>query len=258
MIAESVAQRLRLPRTPSSTAIFGVGGARTGVSRGRVAVNVFSRDGRYALAVSTLVLPCLTLYSEASEGAARSWPHLDELDLADPEFHRRDPVELLLDIYLDFTMPEDLRRGGPHEPGAQLTRFGWVLLGVVGACHVATPVSSLQCTAIDDLASLVRRFWETEEPPRAALPLTPDEQECHFVRTHERLSDGRYQVRLPLRQGLPDLSSTRRAASRLLDVMRRRFDRDREFGTLYRAFMREYITLGHMSPVARFCNSLYF
>lgn len=64
---------------------------------------------------------------------------------------------------------------------------------------------------------------------------------------HERLSDGRYQVRLPLRSEPPDLSSTRRAATRLLAVMRCRFERDRDFGLLYRAFMNEYITLGHVT-----------
>lgn len=103
-----------------------------------------------------------------------------------------------------------------------------------------------------DLVDIVRRFWESEEPPRSALPLTADEQECedHFVSTHERLPDGRFQVRLPLRAELPELSSTRRAASRLLDVMRRRFSREHDFARLYRAFMSEYLSLGHMSPVA--------
>ncbi|XP_029167435.1 uncharacterized protein LOC114937932 [Nylanderia fulva] len=254
LIAESLAQRLRLPRTPSSVAIFGVGGIQTGVTHGRITATVSSRDGHFALAVSPLVFPRLTVYGGTSEGEARSWPHLDGLELADPEFHRRDAVELLLgaDVYLDLALPEGFRRGGPREPGALLTRFGWVLLGVVGAGHVAAPVSSLQCSTGDDLVALVRRFWETEEPPRAALPLTADKQECedHFVRTHVQLEDGRYQVRLPFRPGLPDLSSTRRAASRLLDVMRRRFIQDREFGLLYRDFMNEYLTLGHMSPVS--------
>ena len=254
LIAESLAQRLRLPRTPSSVAIFGVGGVQTGVSRGRIGATVFSRDGQFALAASPLVLSRLSVYCGPSESEARSWPHLDGLNLADPEFYRRDPVELLLgaDVYLDLALPEGLRRGGPQEPGALLTRFGWVLLGVVGACPVSGPVSSLQCSAMNDLVDLVRRFWEAEEPPRATLPLTADEQECedHFVRTHERLPDGRYRVRLPLRTGMPDLGATRRAASRLLDVMRRRFARDQEFARMYRAFMSEYIALGHMSPVA--------
>ncbi|XP_029175121.1 uncharacterized protein LOC114943637 [Nylanderia fulva] len=257
LIAESLAQRLCLPRTPSSVAIFGVGGIQSGVSRGRTAVTVFSRDGHFALAASPLVLPRLTVYGGILEGKARLWPHLDDLDLADSEFHRQDPVELLLgaDVYLDIVMPEGLCRGGPQEPEALLTRFGWVLLGAVGACHITNPVSSLQCITVEDLAELVRRFWETEELPRAVLPLTADEQVCedHFLRTHRRLADGRYQVRLPLRSRLPDLSSTHRAASRLLDVMRRRFNRDDNFGVLYRDFMSiifEYITFEHMTLAA--------
>ncbi|KMQ90572.1 bel12-ag transposon polyprotein [Lasius niger] len=252
LIAESLAQRLRLPRTPSSVAIFGVGGVQTGCSRGRVTVSVLSRSGDFSLAVSPLVLPRLSIYGGASDGESRSWSHVTGLLLADPEFHLQDPVELLLgaEVYSSLVLP-DLRRGGPTEPIAQQTRLGWVLLGSVGVYHAMTPVTSLQCSAVADLSDLVRRFWETEEPPRAPIPLTADEAECeeHFQRTHVRLADGRYQVRLPVRTGLPDLTSTRRAAFRLLEVMTRRFARDSAFGERYRVFMSEYLALGHMSPV---------
>jgi len=253
LIAESLAQRLRLPRSPSSVAIYGVGGVQTGYSRGRVVVSVLSRAEHFALTVAPLVLPRLSIYSGAAGGASHSWPHVNGLELADPEFQRRDPVELLLgaDVYGSIALP-DIRRGNPSEPIAQLTRLGWVLLGAVSASHAAYPVSALQCSTVADLNDMVRRFWEAEEPPRAPLPLTAEEAACedHFSRTHVRLADGRYQVRLPLRSEVPDLASTRRAASRLLEVMARRFIRDCTFGDRYRSFMSEYLTLGHMSPVA--------
>lgn len=161
-------------------------------------------------------------------------------------------MELLLgaEVYSSLALP-DLRRGSSTEPIAQQTRLGWVLLGPVGACYTVTPVTLMQCSAAADLGDLVRRFWEAEEPPRAPLPLTADEAECeeHFTRTHERLADGRYQVRLPVRTGLPDLASMRRAASRLLEAMTRRFARDGAFGERYRAFMSDYLALGHMSSI---------
>ena len=37
--------------------------------------------------------------------------------------------------------------------------------------------------------------------------------------------------------------------------MTRRFDRERDFGELYRDFMREYLSLGHMSPAPRLPSS---
>ncbi|XP_011858557.1 PREDICTED: uncharacterized protein LOC105556094 [Vollenhovia emeryi] len=252
LVAESLAQRLRLPRTPSSVAIYGVGGIQTGHSRGRVVVSVHSQSGDFSVMVSPLVLPRLTVYSGASGAEARAWPHVTGLELADPEFIRQYPVELLLgaEAYPSIVLPE-LRRGGASEPIAQRTRLGWVLLGAVGTCHAVNPVTSMQCTTVAELGDLVRRFWEAEEPPRAPLPLTDDEAECeeHFARTHERLPDGRYQVRLPTRPGLPNLAPTHRAAARLLEVMTWRFARDRPFGERYRAFMSDYLALGHMSPV---------
>lgn len=253
LIAESLAQRLRLPRTPTSVAIFGVGGIQTGFSRGRVAVRLTARREDFALTVSALVLPRLSAYSGVGEEGFRSWSHVRGLDLADPDFANRDPAEMLLgaEAYADIVLPE-LRRGGPLEPIAQQTRLGWILLGAIAAGHAATSVVSLQCSPTDDLTTMVRRFWECEEPPRVALPLSADDQECeeHFSRTYCRLPLGRYQVRLPVRSGLPDPVSTRRAAARMLAVVIRRFERDVAFRDLYRAFMAEYCSLDHMSPVS--------
>ncbi|KMQ88090.1 hypothetical protein RF55_12480 [Lasius niger] len=226
LIAESLAQRLRLPRTPTSVSIFGVGGVHEGLSRGRVAFTLSARSGQFAFSVSSLVLPRLSVYSGVMEGETRSWPHVHGLELADPEFFSRDPIELLLgaEAYATIVLPE-LRRGGPLEP----------------------------CSPVEDLATAVRRFWEWEEPPHVPVPLSASEQECedHFLRTHRRLPDGRYQVRLPARADLPDLGFTRRAASRMLDVMARRFERDVDFRDKYRDFMDDYIARGHMSPVPR-------
>lgn len=249
LIAESLAQRLRLPRSPSSVAIFRDGGIQTGHSRGRVVVSVLSRTERFALSMTSLVLPRLSTYNGASGMTSRSWPHVDGLELADPEFHRQDPVELLLgaDAYTSIALPE-LRRDTP----SKRSKPTWVLLGTVGAGPASNPVTSLQCCAVAELSDLVRQFWEAEEAPRAPLPLTADEAECeeHFSRTHTRLANGCYQVRLPVRSDVPDLTSTRRNASRLLEVMTRRFARDIAFGERYRTFMSDYLALGHMSPIA--------
>lgn len=58
-------------------------------------------------------------------GDACSWPHIVNLELADPDFRSWDSIELLLgaDAYASVILLE-LRRGGPFEPTAQHTRFG--------------------------------------------------------------------------------------------------------------------------------------
>ncbi|XP_029673018.1 uncharacterized protein LOC115241410 [Formica exsecta] len=106
-----------------------------------------------------------------------------------------------------------------------------------------------QCHGDDELPGLVQRFWQQEDMSSAAPPLTTEEREAedHFARTHSRDVNGRYVVRLPLKLPLPDLTGTRRSAARLLGQMERRFDRDAQLRQLYRDFMQEYETLGHMT-----------
>lgn len=97
LIAESLAQRLlRLPCTSAFVAIFSVGGIQTEFSRGRVATIVTARNEQFSLTVASLVLPVLSVYSGVVKSGSRSWSHVKDLELADPDFFARDSVELLL------------------------------------------------------------------------------------------------------------------------------------------------------------------
>ncbi|XP_071578124.1 uncharacterized protein [Temnothorax nylanderi] len=179
IISESLAQQLRLKRFYSAVSIFGIGGSKSGSTRG--------------------------------EGD--TWPHIQGLPLADPQFLDNDPVEILLGAEVCSTIFEDgIRKGGPQAPIAQKT--------------------------------------ETDVSSPAAL--TPEEKECEeiFVRTHERTATGRYVVRLPFRKTPTSLAETRKPAERLLSTMERRCNQDSRFGELYRAFMQEYEDLQHMTEVS--------
>ncbi|XP_077278809.1 uncharacterized protein LOC143906540 [Temnothorax americanus] len=177
-----------------------------------------------------------------------TWPHLKGLPLADAQFLAGDPVELLLGAEVCSTILEEgLRKGGPHAPIAQKTAFGWILSGGCGASALHAR-GSFQATADNEMADLVRRFWEQEAEPSTPAALTPDEQRCEdfYVQTHSRTETGRYVVRLPFSKTPTTLSKTCRPAERLLTAMERKFHRDARFGELYREFMREYEDLKHM------------
>lgn len=245
LISESLAQRLKLSHTPTSVAIYGVGGIHGGYANGRVALTLSARSGTTDLRVGPA--------PPVGNGNISAWPHLKNLDLADPECLNRDPVEFLLgaEAYASIALPES-RRGGVLEPIAQRTRFGWILLGLARAPHAALTVSSMQCSTEDDLSAIVR-FWKWEEPPATDVPLSVEDQECeaHFARTYRRLPGGRYQVRLPLRAVVLDLSSTRRAATRTLENAEHRFARDPAYLDKYTNFIEEYRALGHMTMQCR-------
>ncbi|KAL6421598.1 hypothetical protein ACFW04_014327 [Cataglyphis niger] len=157
----------------------------------------------------------------------KTWPHIDGIELADPDFFAADPLELLLgaDVCAAILQP-GLRRGGQRQP-------------------------SHQCCSDNDLHSLVQGFWRQEKVTVKDVPLTIEEQEAedHFVRTHSRDVSGHFIVRLPLRLPLPDLSGTKSSAARLLRHMEQRFARNDQLKQLYTDFMQEYEVLGYMSPV---------
>ncbi|XP_071581043.1 uncharacterized protein [Temnothorax nylanderi] len=252
MISERLAQQLRLPRLPVAVSVFGVGGQKSGVARGRVSMTLSSRNDGHSFTISALVLPRLTVYTGGIETKTTSWPHLRGLELADPDYCSSDPIEVLLgaDIYASI-LSEGLRKGGPREPVAQKTALGWILSGVIGDSISGHVAYTHQCRIEEDLVNVVRRFWEQEEAPSKTAALSKEEVECekHFVLTHSRRSDGRYVVRLPLVSPLPDLSGTRRVAERVLRSMEGRFARDAALHAAYVEFMKQYAELGHMTPI---------
>ncbi|XP_071640001.1 uncharacterized protein [Temnothorax longispinosus] len=157
-----------------------------------------------------------------TEVGAKTWAHLTGLTLADPEYTSNEPIELLLgaEVFSNI-LQEGVRRGGPREPVAQKTLLGWLISGIADTAAQMVRATVHHCASDDELTKMVRLFWEQEKLPRAAAPLTPDEQafEDLFLNTHSRSSDGRY-------------------------------TRDVDLQQQYVQFMREYESLQHMTPVA--------
>lgn len=133
LVSERLAQRLKLSRAPVSVAVFGVGGLKSGIARGRVVFSLSPLSGGAAMSVSALVLPQLTVYAGGVDSGAKSWPHLQGLVLADPDYRSSDPIDLLLgaDVYASI-LCQGLRKGKGGEPVAQNTTLGWILSGAIG------------------------------------------------------------------------------------------------------------------------------
>lgn len=181
-----------------------------------------------------------------------SWPHLHELDLADPKFLARDPVNLLLgaDVYASI-LQEGVKKGSPYSPIAQRICLGWIISELARKSEEETEITTNHCSVGEELSTLVRQLWEQEELPTTLPPLSAADNECEkfFARTHSRSTDGRYIVRLRVATALPDFSDTHQAAIRLLHAMERRFKVDAPFRDLYLYFIKEYEDLEHMTEV---------
>ncbi|XP_011859713.1 PREDICTED: uncharacterized protein LOC105557154 [Vollenhovia emeryi] len=257
LIRESLVQLLQLPRARSSVSIMGVGAHNIGTSRGVVTVKLRSRyDPSMEIAVSTFIIPKLTGRIPSSP-VTTSWKHLNDLQLADPDFATPGSIDIILgaDIYGSLLLG-DIKRDPFNSLVAQNTTLGWIVSGPLNSSSSSSrTVSILSCgTPSDlDLHDTLQKFWEQEDVTSITSSfITPEEQACedHFRTTHSRDDTGRYIVRLPFRSTSTQLGSSLTAAQRSFARVRQRILRDEAFGKLYSEFMEEYANLGHMTPIS--------
>ena len=252
-LTEHVAQALSLRRKPINTVVSGVGGEPTVVAKSSVNVCLMSaNDSNFSFEFSALILRKLTALLPRSEISRQSWPHLEGLQFADPQFGSPSRVDCILNsaAYAAAILP-GVKRGVAGTPVALQSVFGWILMGAVNQRSegAETPVSVHHISVSHDLTKLVERFWETEEVPMRKQ-LTPEEESCytHFRQTHTRNADGRFVVRLPFIKEAR-LSDTRSTAESCLKRIERRFVKQPELQQAYASFMLEYARLNHMQVV---------
>lgn len=250
MMTEGLAQRLHLPRLASPVDIYGVGGQQLARARGRATLNISANKADDSIRVSAVILPKLTAYTHGCSTPHRTWKHMQGLQLAHPRPASTTPVEILLvaDVY-PAIIKDGLKRGSALEPVGQLTMFGWIITGMTGSASNSMHVQVHQTTTGEALNSLVRRFWEQEDLSDTVESWTAEEQECenHYIATHTRTPQGRYQVRLPFRNTDPLTLGSRSGSAHSLRRMEQRFSKDETFKALYCDFIKQYEELGHMS-----------
>ncbi|XP_011882055.1 PREDICTED: uncharacterized protein LOC105569874, partial [Vollenhovia emeryi] len=253
-VSENLIRQLNIPRQYSGIVITGIAGKECTRTRGVVSLTLRSTHSNAAATIQAHVPRTVTSILPSFEAEPEEWPHLRN-SLADPDFLIPRPVDILIgaDAYGQIIKPNIIRHS-PLMPIAQLSIFGWLVLGPVNreAPRTATHHASTQVNE-DALNELLTKFWVQEEVPTHDVnQLTPDEQRCeeHFKATHSRDSSGRYVVRIPLKSPVYLLGDSYHVAHQCLKGLRRRFSRDVNYQRLYQQFMMEYETLNHMTKAS--------
>lgn len=91
----------------------------------------------------------------------------------------------------------------------------------------------------ESITNLHMRRWSDEEMLCEQL----------FVETTERDSNGRFVVRLPLKQNVNELGDSKHTAMKRLFQLEKRFQRDPILQEDYVSFMKNYLDLGHMELI---------
>ncbi|XP_037960492.1 uncharacterized protein LOC119689678 [Teleopsis dalmanni] len=113
-----------------------------------------------------------------------------------------------------------------------------------------------------ELEESILKFWESEEIPASTSELTEDGLRCesHFSQHTFRGSDGRFVVKLPLKNHPSVLPDTKGIAYEKFKTIERRFIQNPDLKNQYVSFMREYEALGHMTKLSgsEIISSQYF
>ncbi|XP_049886484.1 uncharacterized protein LOC126380961 [Pectinophora gossypiella] len=240
LITEDAAQRLGLERCNQSSSVFGIGTSAT-QSKGAVQLVCESRYNNYTFITNALVMPKVIGLLPNFTFEKQPWSHLHNLNLADPEFNISKPVDVLLDatVYAEIIM-DGILRGSNNAPIAQQTRLGWILTG---------NVRTFNCHAVLNNLEEISQYWEMEEITQHNSNMTPAEEYCEdlYQRTTTRRSDGRYEVKLPMKPNFEEhLPSLRPQAVAQFKQLERKFVGDTSLSENYKKFMAEYEQLNHM------------
>lgn len=243
LITENAAQRLGLPRQHFNGAISGVG-TLSNKGKGKINLRCKSIHDDYSFNTDVLIMPKLIKHLPSNTFDNAQYMHINNLPLADPEFNISKPIDILLDakIYSEIIM-NGLVKGSPQEPIAQQTKMGWILSGNI------TP--SFNCHVVINNIEDISNYWEIEDIPSDTemRNLTQQDQFCEnlFMTTTRRLPSGRYEVRLPMKEGFEcKLGDSKPQAVAQFKQQERKFQKDDNLRDNYKRFIDEYINMGHM------------
>ncbi|XP_048479080.1 uncharacterized protein LOC125488978 [Plutella xylostella] len=239
LITENAAQRLRLPRQHTSALISGVTSASK-MGKGKIQLECKSMHDDFTFTTEALVMAKVVNNLPNHSMPKKNYQHMQHLQLADPEYNICRPIDMLLDakVYSEILM-NGLLKGSSSEPIAQQTKLGWIISGRV----------TFNCNVVIHNLEDISTYWELENVMDDNSDMTKRDQYCEefYNKTTNRLSDGRYEVRLPMKNNFESqLGVSKPQAVAQFMQLERKLAKDKRLHDSYHQFINEYIELGHM------------
>jgi hypothetical protein len=185
-------KRLRVNSKETNIRVTGIGNANGSIVNKIASLQVKSFHNAFGANLNCLVVPIIT-HSVPAESINASLLQIpNNIKLADPQFHRSGPIDILIgaEIFWDLLCVGQIKATKVH-PVFQKTHLGWIAGGAmrlpaklpqnsVTNLHVVT-------SAVNPLDAPIAKFWEIEETP-VHKSLTSAERACetHFISTVKR------------------------------------------------------------------------
>ncbi|XP_055622781.1 uncharacterized protein LOC129766285 [Toxorhynchites rutilus septentrionalis] len=247
-VTEKLADTLGLPNQPSNVQIAGINNINT-LARNRIELEFQSKHNDYRCKLECLVIPKITGKIPSTTIDVKGWELPQDIQLADPTFFKSNQIDMLIGAELFFSV---LKSRTISIDDSQLvlrdSHLGWLVTGTLK--HNANIYYS-QLATIQSIEESIQRFWQVEEVPIASQTST-EELRCeeHFTSTHYRDSDGRFVVKLPLKENADQIDSCRALALKRFFMLEHRLQKNPQLKAQYVAFIREYQLLGHCRIVS--------
>ncbi|XP_029172199.1 uncharacterized protein LOC114941382 [Nylanderia fulva] len=250
-ISNKFVAKLRLKTLPTELSISGLFGSMSVLNR-MARVRFRSRLSSFEAELDCVVTDRIADRVPASTLRRQAFRLPPGIDLADPKFNISSDIDLLIgiDLFWRLACVGQIHATSKH-PLLQKTRLGWVLAGRTGG---GTSRSSAKLRALHatinnaQLHERVDQFWRIEELADSN-GYTRDEQACesHFMTNVSTNDEGRYIVKLPLKEDIfQRLGESRETAIRRFLALEKRLNRDPGLKRSYANFLREYQSLGHI------------
>ncbi len=252
LITEKIVKSLKLQTTPTSTDLSGVGSTPAGTIKAEALITLKSLHDPTTQPISMRAAVIRSIVGDKPTTNLKDvdTSFTESITLSDPNFQTPGGIDILLgqDV-IKSILKDGVVRSNINDLYAINTTLGWV---VGGCCNNSTQaVTTHVCyhVAPTTTDTLLKAFWESEEPPKSTL-LTPEDQGAmaHFKSTHSRQQDGRYMVKLPRRDTDIKLGDSYRQAVQRYRSNKHSLLRKGKWEDFSEAVL-EYASLGHAELV---------
>ncbi|XP_053679053.1 uncharacterized protein LOC128730038 [Anopheles nili] len=253
LMSTRLAHRLGLKQNPINITLIGAGQSSTSVKKS-VQAKISSRTNPYELNADFLIVDKLIGNLPAHDVHMDKWQLPSNFMLADPQFSKSAPLDLILGARHYHTF---FQSGAQYKISSSLpvlieSVFGWIVSGSASSSNSNPEIcnaSSVIC--MSTLEESLERFWKVEEL-HGRDGYSTEERYCEklYRETTQRDDTGRYIVRLPKQPDFEEkLGLSKASALRRFTMLEKRLERNPDVKTAYHDFMREYLDLGHMTPI---------
>lgn len=219
--------------------------------KGKSNLTIMSRfDDSIKYPIDVLLIEKITDQLPTSTVDTKLLDHLENLNLADPEYYKPSQVDGILgvDVFVHILQSGRII-GVPQTPSAIQTRLGYLICGNAPVLDENLNNSLAFCT-FTSIEPLIKNLWELDDAISASNSVEDEVCETIFISTYSRDSTGRYSVALPFREDPTKLGDSFLTARHRFLSLERRLQKSPRLYQDYSEIMQDYITKEHMTLVS--------